>query len=108
MTVLELTPESRAGAYEVLTSSGSRYLVVVAEETTVSRVPGAAPSVESYWGSVSRYRDTEPLVCSVVRFVEGQKGVLQYVKEERRSDPEYVVSTRVTTPVTSIRLLPAE
>ena len=108
MTILELTPESPAGEYEVLTASGSRYLVVVGEQATVSRAPGAAPSVESYWGSVSRYRDTEPLVCSVVRFVVGEKGVLQYVKEERRSDPEYVNSTRLTTPVTAIRLVDAE
>jgi hypothetical protein len=107
MTILELTPESPAGTYEVLTSSGSRYVVQVGDEVTSTRVPDAVSSVEWYL-SKARYRDAEPLVCTMMRFVVGGQGVMQYVKEERRDDPEYVASTRLTTPVTGIRLIPAE
>ncbi len=106
MTILELTPESPAGTYEVLTSSGSRYVVVVGGAVTATRVPESVASVDAFRAE-ARYRDDEPLTCTMMRFVVGGQGVLQFVKEERREDPGYLVSTRLTTPVTSIRVIPA-
>jgi hypothetical protein len=106
MTILELTPESPAGTYEVLTSSGSRYLVVVSERVLVTRVPESVPPTGRYWAD-ARYRDAVPLECVTMRFIVGAPGVLQFEKDERRDDPTYVITTRTTTPVTSIRVVAA-